>query len=381
MVRLTLSAHAGCHLGPQWSPQCGGLSSLCLWEFLQSLWQLWTPHNFHSKGPHSICPQGPQRPAAQKILEAVATEVTNSHSHCRVTREADAVVWPRKSCYCVTRGPGIQHLPTLDTPFTPDLKMWAHILGPHSKSTPWAPVFQVLALRLLCTHPNSGLSTLAAPYTPQAPEPASPRYCEYPGPLRCLHPMHACVPLRQLGVCLCLFHQRCYGLASAPDPRATATLPTLGFQTWFHSRSTGICRSDTSAISTTRVPTSSQPGTPWPHPSWEKKGWGDSLPSVFVMEGPWNIHQHRPQLMKLSKTCCWTSPGATTNSSLAGTLTSTHSALFPHKNKSIVWKRWLFHQMHKHQHKATRNIKNEQNMTPSEKRSKFPVANSKELET
>ena len=134
MVRLTLSAHAGYHLGPQWSPQCGGLSSLCLWEFLQSLWQLWTPHNFHSRGPHSICQQGPQRPVPQKILEAVATEVTNSHIHCRVTREADAVVlWPRKSCYCVARGPGIQHPPTLDTPFTPELQ-GLHV-GSHLRST------------------------------------------------------------------------------------------------------------------------------------------------------------------------------------------------------------------------------------------------------
>lgn len=148
---------------------------------------------------------------------------------------------------------------------------WAHILGPHSKSTRWAAVFQVSALRLLCTHPQSGLSTLAAPYTPQAPEPASLWYCEYPGPLSCCHPMQACVPLWQLGVCLRLFHQCCYRLTSTPDPRDTVTLQTLGFQTWFHSCSTGICTSDTSTITTTRVPTSSQPGTPWPHPSWEKK--------------------------------------------------------------------------------------------------------------
>ena len=134
MVRLTVSAHTGCHLGPQWSPQHGGLSSLCLCESLQSLWQLWTPHNFHSRGPHSICQHGPQRPAPQKTLEAVATEVTNSHSHCRVTTDTDAVVlWPRGSCYCVARGPGIQHPPTLDTPFTPELQQ-LHV-GSHLGST------------------------------------------------------------------------------------------------------------------------------------------------------------------------------------------------------------------------------------------------------
>lgn len=43
------------------------------------------------------------------------------------------------------------------------------IVGSHLGSTLQVhcmAVFQVLALRLLCTHPHSGLSTLAAPYTP-----------------------------------------------------------------------------------------------------------------------------------------------------------------------------------------------------------------------
>ena len=276
MVQLTLSAHAACHLWPQWSPQCGGLSSLCLWEFLQSLWQLWTPHNFRSSRPHSIFQHGPQKPATQKILEAIATEATNSHNHCRGTREADAVVpCPRKSCYCTAQGPGTQLPATSDMPFTPELQR-LHVgshLGLSCKSTPWAPVFQVLALRLLCTCPHSGLSTLAAPCTPQAPEPASLWYWEYPGPRAVITPHLPVSHCGSLG-CTCVFHQCSCGLASTPDPGATMTLRTLGFQTWLHSCSAGICTSDASASTTTRVATSwfwQKPGTPWPHPSWEKE--------------------------------------------------------------------------------------------------------------
>lgn len=132
---------------------------------------------------------------------------------------------------------------------------WAHILGLSCKSTPWAPVFQVLALRLLCTCPQSKLSTLAAPYTPQVPEPASLWYWEYLGPRVVITP---CLPVSHcssLG-CTCVFHQCCCGVASTPDPGSTVTLRTLGFQTWLHSCSTGICTSDTSASTTTRVATS-----------------------------------------------------------------------------------------------------------------------------
>lgn len=93
MVRLTLSAHAGCHLGAQWDATTWRTQQpLPLRVSCRAYGSCGLP-TFIAEDPiYSICQHGPQRPAPQKTLEAVATEVTNSHSHCRLTRETQMLL-------------------------------------------------------------------------------------------------------------------------------------------------------------------------------------------------------------------------------------------------------------------------------------------------
>lgn len=138
MVRLTLSAHAGCHLGHSGLHNVEDSAAFASESLYRAYGSCGLPTTFIAEDPIvfvSMDPRGLHHRRHWKLLQLkspTATVIVDSPG------DADAVVlWPRRAATVLPKDLGYSTCQpwTCPSPQSCSSCRWAHILGPHSKST------------------------------------------------------------------------------------------------------------------------------------------------------------------------------------------------------------------------------------------------------
>lgn len=353
---------------------------LCHWGAQQPPWQYGLLH--------CVCAYESQWPAPQRIQADFTTEVSNNHCHNGPLRE-EILQPPKKESGVL--GPRMPPLPPRPI-LTPD---------PRATAVTHVPKLQTLTVHVLfvclfCVYPHlghwsqhhwglgsapdSGVTVSTNAPTLSSSQLLGCSACTNISDTRATTTVGSQCPNPWSRCCSVDIHSRAQLHSCSMVPMHQTPMPTLPRRlswTGHGSKRDTLCHDNPSRRRKIRSSledfTTKDPIRPH-HCFRQSRPWPMKTPAIFVNSDLswWSCREQQHQDL----------PGARTTTPHSATALVPHADdLFPPKPVHKFWKRLLFHQMRRHQHKPTIKVKNQGSMTQPKKHNNFPVIDSKEIKT